>query len=58
MSHITFGKIRRFQPAGRAVAASEVVLTGQYSRRAETRFMMWAAAGLLTGFLAAAIECL
>ena len=52
MSRNTFGKVRHFQPTARVASHSDATRTEM------ARFSLWVAAGLLTGFIAAAIECL
>ncbi len=56
MNRSTFGKlqIKRPLPAGEtSVSMRDVAVSSD-----NPRFMVWAIAGLVTGFLVAAIECL
>ena len=52
MNRVAFGKINRY------AAKAAVMVRADTSRDGASRLMVWAAVGVLTGFLAAAIECL
>ena len=52
MNRVAFGKISRYALKAAVLARPET------ARDDSTRTFLWAAAGVLTGFLAAAIECL
>ncbi len=52
MNRVAFGKINRYAWKAAALVRPEAARDGS------VRLVVWAAVGLLTGFLAAAIECL
>ncbi len=56
MSRVKFGKIQAKGPMTPVQTAYAPFR--DTTARADVRFMVWVAAGLLTGFVVAAIECL